>query len=70
MAQKKLNISKAIKRPGGLHKSLGIPQDEKIPLDKAEAAADKKGLVGQQARFYLNVLRKASRKRKKKSLLR
>ena len=32
-------IQKAIKHPGALHKSLGVPQGEKIPAEKLEAAA-------------------------------
>jgi hypothetical protein len=29
MAKKKLNIKKAIKKPGQLHRDLGVPQGEK-----------------------------------------
>lgn len=53
MAKKKLNISKAIKKPGQLHRDLGVPQGEKIPKSKIKAAAKKKGKVGQRARFAL-----------------
>ena len=49
---KKLNIKKAIKKPGRFHKDLGVPQGEKIPAKKLAAAAEKKkGKVGQRARF-------------------
>ena len=48
---KKLNIQKAIKRPGQLHKDLGVPQGQKIPEAKLEAAAQRGGKVGQRARF-------------------
>ena len=48
---KKLNIRKAIKKPGQLHKDLGVPQGEKIPASKLAAAAKKGGKVGQRARF-------------------
>jgi len=48
---KKLNIKKAIKKPGALHKDLGVPQGEKIPAAKLAAAAKKGGKVGQRARF-------------------
>ena len=48
---KKLNIKKAIKKPGALHKYLGVPQGEKIPAAKLAAAAKKGGKVGQRARF-------------------
>ena len=47
----KLNISKAIKRPGQLHRDLGVPQGQKIPAGKLAAAAKKPGKVGQRARF-------------------
>lgn len=47
----KLNISKAIKKPGQLHKDLGVPQGEKIPESKLKAAASKPGKIGQRARF-------------------
>ena len=53
MAKKKLNINKAIKKPGQLHRDLGVPQGEKIPQSKIKAAAKKKGKVGQRARFAL-----------------
>ena len=32
-------ISGAIKHPGALHKELGVPQGEKIPAKKLQAAA-------------------------------
>ena len=44
-------IQKAIKKPGQLHKDLGVPQGQKIPASKIEAAAKQKGKVGQRARF-------------------
>lgn len=50
MAAKKF-IAKAIKRPGQLHKDLGVPQGKKIPAKKLAAAAKKKGKVGQRARL-------------------
>lgn len=50
MAAKKF-IAKAIKKPGQLHKDLGVPQGKKIPAKKLAAAAKKKGKVGQRARF-------------------
>jgi hypothetical protein len=48
---KKLNIKKAIKKPGQLHRDLGVPQGEKIPQSKINAAAKKGGKVGARARF-------------------
>ena len=36
-------IQSAIKKPGALHKSLGVPAGEKIPAKKLEKAAEKGG---------------------------
>ena len=47
----KLNIKKAIKKPGALHAQLGVPKGEKIPAGKIAAAAKKPGNLGQRARF-------------------
>ncbi|MDE1850053.1 MAG: hypothetical protein KGI00_04975 [Candidatus Micrarchaeota archaeon] len=47
----KFFIQKAIKRPGQLHRDLGVPEDESIPESKLEAAASRGGKVGQRARF-------------------
>lgn len=44
-------ISKAIKKPGQLHRDLGVPQGEKIPAGKLAAAASRGGKVGQRARL-------------------
>ena len=44
-------IHAAIKRPGQLHRDLGVPQGQKIPQKKLKAAAKRKGKVGQRARF-------------------
>lgn len=44
-------IKGAIKKPGQLHKDLGVPQGQTIPAGKLEAAAKKGGKVGQRARF-------------------
>ena len=47
----KLNIKKAIKKPGALHAQLGVSKGEKIPASKIAAAAKKPGKLGQRARF-------------------
>ena len=39
-------IGKAIKKPGQLHKDLGVKQGKKIPEAMVRAAAKKKGKVG------------------------
>ncbi|NBX04327.1 MAG: hypothetical protein EBR02_09790, partial [Alphaproteobacteria bacterium] len=44
-------IQKAIKKPGALHKQLGVPEGEKIPAKKLAAAAEKGGKLGQRARL-------------------
>lgn len=53
-------IQGAIKKPGALHKQLGVPEDKKIPKKKLAAAAEKGGKLGQRARFAetLSKLRK------------
>ena len=48
-------IQKAIKRPGALHKALGVPEDETIPVEKLQAAAEKGGRLGKQARLALTL---------------
>jgi|TARA_R100000656_G_scaffold123689_1_gene100546 hypothetical protein len=49
--KKKLNIKKAIKKPGSLRKALGIKKGETIPASKLNKAAKAKGKLGQRARF-------------------
>jgi hypothetical protein len=44
-------IQGAIKHPGALHEDLGVPQGQKIPKAKLDAAAHSKGKVGRRARF-------------------
>lgn len=44
-------ISGAIKKPGALHRDLGVPEGEKIPASKLASAAAKGGKVGQRARL-------------------
>jgi hypothetical protein len=53
-------IQKAIKKPGALHRQLGVPQGQKIPVTKLRAAAKKGGKLGQRARLALT-LRKLRR---------
>ena len=49
--EKKKWIKDAIKKPGALHKELGVPKDEKIPAKKLDAAAKKPGKEGDRARL-------------------
>ncbi len=60
MKKKKLNIKKAIKKPGALRSALGIKAGKTIPKSKLDAAAKKPGKLGQRARFAktLSKLRK------------
>ena len=51
MEKKKLNIKKAIKKPGALRKALGIKAGKKIPASKLNKAAKASGKLGQRARF-------------------
>jgi hypothetical protein len=44
-------IKGAIKKPGQLHRDLGVPQGQKIPEGKINAAAKSKGKIGQRARL-------------------
>ena len=44
-------IQKAIKKPGALHKQLGVPEGEKIPAKKLRAAVKKGGKMGRRARL-------------------
>ncbi len=60
----KLNIKKAIKKPGQLHRDLGVPKGKRIPESKIRAAAKKGGKVGQRARFALTLKKLRSKKAK------
>ena len=50
-------IKAAIKKPGQLHRDLGVPQGEKIPAKKLNAAAKLSGKVGQRARLAKSLRR-------------
>lgn len=56
-------IKGAIKRPGQLHRDLGVPAGKTIGKAKIQAAAKRKGKVGARARFAL-MLAKFRRKKK------
>ena len=51
MKSKKNWIQGAIKKPGALHKQLGVPKGKKIPAEKLATAAKKSGKLGQRARL-------------------
>ena len=44
-------IAGAIKKPGALHKELGVAKGKTIPKAKIAAAAQKGGKLGQRARL-------------------
>jgi hypothetical protein len=44
-------IQKAVKKPGALHKELGVPEGKKLPKKKLDEAAKKPGKLGQRARL-------------------
>jgi hypothetical protein len=62
-ARKKRWIQRALHKhkKGALHRQLGIPEGETIPISLLRDAAHETGLLGQRARFALNV-RKIRRK--------
>lgn len=51
MAKTKNWIANAIKKPGALHKQLGVQADKKIPAAKLDKAAKAGGKLGQRARL-------------------
>lgn len=59
MARKKKSnknfISSAIKKPGQLHRDLGVPQGQKISVSKIRAAAKGSGKTAQRARLALTL---------------
>lgn len=64
MAVKKW-IAGAIKSPGALHRQLGVPQGEKIPAGKLQAAAKAKGKLGKRARLAVTLSKMPKRGRSK-----
>ncbi len=48
-------IQAAIKHPGALHKSLGVPMGKKIPHGMLVEASKKKGKIGQRARLAVTL---------------
>lgn len=54
---KKRWIQRALKyhKKGALHRQLGIPADEKIPIGVLKSAARKPGKLGRRARLALNL---------------
>jgi hypothetical protein len=48
-------IQGAIKKPGALHKSLGVPAGKKIPAANLEKASHASGKLGQRARMAMTL---------------
>lgn len=48
-------IKKALGKPGQLHKDLGIPLGEKIPLGRLRNAINQGGVVGKRANLALTL---------------
>jgi hypothetical protein len=44
-------IAKAIKKPGALHRQLGVPRGQKIPTKRLARAAKAGGTLGRRARL-------------------
>lgn len=55
----------AAHKKGALHRQLGVPEDETIPLEMLKWASTQGGLLAMRARFAL-VMRKLQLKRKAK----
>ena len=60
--KKKFWIQDAIKKPGALHKELGVGKGKKIPAAKLKTASKAKGKEGKRARLAITL----SKMRKKK----
>ena len=61
MAEKWIQKALGPKSKGKLHTNLGVKQGKKIPAAKLDAAAEKKGKIGKEARLA-KTLRKLRRK--------
>lgn len=59
-------IASATRNKGGLHRSLGVPGNQRIPQAQIQAAAQRGGTVGKQARLALTLEGLNHRRRLKK----
>jgi hypothetical protein len=48
-------VQKAMGSPGALHKQLGVPAGEKIPIKLLNKAAKDDGLLGKRARLAITL---------------
>lgn len=62
MPEKKKWIQGAIKKPGALHKSLGIPQGKKIPVSKLKKAERSKNPTTRKRAVLAETLKKMHKK--------
>jgi hypothetical protein len=51
-------------KKGALHRQMGIPEGEKIPKDKLEAASKKGGVLGHRANLALTLGNMRHKKKK------
>lgn len=64
--KKKNWIAGAIKKPGALSKTLGVPEEENIPMSAIKKAEKSKNKKTRKRAHLAETLKKVSRKRKKK----
>ena len=50
-------IQGAIRRPGALHRALGVPEGQKIPVARIEKAAEGSGVNSRRASLALTLRR-------------
>lgn len=62
MAEKKKWIQGAIKHPGALHKTLGVPAGKKIPASKLKAAEHSKNPTTRKRAALAETLKKMHKK--------
>jgi len=62
MAEKKKWIQGAIKKPGALHESLGVPEDKKIPASKLKKAEHSKNPTTRKRANLAQTLKKMHKK--------
>mgnify|MGYP006910672620 CR=1 FL=1 len=55
-------IQGAIKRPGQLHRDLGVPKGQRIPHSKIISASKEPGKLGQRARLAITLSKLRKRK--------
>lgn len=60
--QKDKWIQGAIKKPGSLHKTLGIPMDKKIPESKIKKAENSKSSLTRERANLADTLKKMHKK--------